>query len=437
MGGIYWGVAIMSNHDRQVRRETLANGLRLVWLPMPHAHTVHITAVVRAGSHYETSKNNGVSHLLEHLHLTTSRKYPTRQTMNDAFANIPGNRNGHTCPSMVQFDISTISEKLAPACDYMAEVLEIREFDEETIRAEKAVLTVEMRAPHDNTWEDAVSFLFANRRLGLLQGGTADGFGKITNEAVHEFQRWAFCPSRMVVAIAGSFAESDLDLARKCFGRLAKGAPPPAIREPTPRRLPVIRRVANIEWRNGILLNFTTNQMANRVEYSCLIFLYYAMFHPCSPLHVSLRYGQSSIYHVYCHPFSVFNHWLFPIYAHANCKEQHWFAESVCKFLKSIRDGVVHQDWFEQSRGTLIHYLLDSMNNPSSVATSLAIGEVALPEHLRASYEEEVATLRTIQPSDLIAFACKTFRLENLLVQRTRHPWQTDRHIRRAISTLA
>jgi len=427
----------MSNHNCQVRRETLANGLRLVWQPMPHAHTVHITACVRAGSHYETSKNNGVSHLLEHLHLTTSRKYPTHQAMNEAFSCITGNRNGHTTPSMVQFDISTIPEKLSPACDYMAEILEIRDFQDAIVRAEKAVLSVEMRVPRDNTWEDAVSFLFANRRLGLMQGGTGDGFGKFTLEAVHEFQRWAFCPSRMVVAIAGSFAESDLEVARRCLGQLGKGASPPAIREPTMRPLPVIRRVANVEWRNGIQLIFSTNQLAKRIEYSCLIFLYYSILHQSSPLHQSLRYGQSSLYHVYCHPFLVFNHWLFPIYAHANHKEQHWFAESVCTFLKGIRDGNVSQDWFEQSRGTLIHSILDSMNNPSSVADSLATCELSLPEQLRASYDDDVTSFRTIRPEDLIEFARKTFRLENLLVQRTRRMWQSDRHIRRAISILA
>jgi len=357
--------------------------------------------------------------------------------MNEAFANIPGYRNGETSWNKIQFSIGTVPEKFPEACEHMADVLEIREFDEEIIRAEKALLAVEMRGAGDDHWAQAMRFLLGGKHWSLPRGGLEKSFTKISNDSIHEFQRWVFCPARIVVVIAGSFAETDTDSARRSFGRLANGCIAPSQPFPKLPHLPVIRRVPNISGRSGVLLMFAVGQLATHLEYNCLNFLWYALLHESSPLFDEIRYGHASLYHVYCSPYTVADHWLIPIYAFANRKEQHWFVDSVCRFLKSVCNGDIQQGWFEQARDSLIHSYLDAMHDPEIIANSVAFAEAVFPENLRSTFDEDVRTLRTLQPSDVVALARKTFRLDNLLVQRTRHLWQTDRHIRRAISILA
>ena len=47
--------------------ETLENGLKVATLPMEHMESVAIGIWIRAGGRFEETRNNGISHLLEHL----------------------------------------------------------------------------------------------------------------------------------------------------------------------------------------------------------------------------------------------------------------------------------------------------------------------------------------------------------------------------------
>ena len=46
----------------------LSNGLTFIYYPISNAQSVEIGLYVKAGSRYETKSNNGITHLLEHMH---------------------------------------------------------------------------------------------------------------------------------------------------------------------------------------------------------------------------------------------------------------------------------------------------------------------------------------------------------------------------------
>ena len=47
---------------------SLANGLNVYYYPLPNAYSICIGMYVKVGSRYENASNNGISHLLEHMH---------------------------------------------------------------------------------------------------------------------------------------------------------------------------------------------------------------------------------------------------------------------------------------------------------------------------------------------------------------------------------
>ena len=63
-------------------RDTLTNGLTVVTVEMPHIHTMEVSMFVRAGLRFETEKNNGVSHFLEHMMFRGNKKYPNSIALN-------------------------------------------------------------------------------------------------------------------------------------------------------------------------------------------------------------------------------------------------------------------------------------------------------------------------------------------------------------------
>src|SRR6185436_19086524 len=58
-------------------KKILKNGLRLVTVPMKDNPTVTVLVLVEAGSKYETKKENGISHFLEHLCFKGTTKRPS------------------------------------------------------------------------------------------------------------------------------------------------------------------------------------------------------------------------------------------------------------------------------------------------------------------------------------------------------------------------
>ena len=73
-----------------VVRNVLPNGLTSVIVETPHLHSAMCAVYVRVGSRHEDLKNNGVSHLLEHLFFRGSHRFPDSVQMNAAVEALGG-----------------------------------------------------------------------------------------------------------------------------------------------------------------------------------------------------------------------------------------------------------------------------------------------------------------------------------------------------------
>lgn len=51
-----------------MERHLLTNKVKVLYYPLPHSFSTTISLLVKVGSRNETLKNNGISHLLEHMH---------------------------------------------------------------------------------------------------------------------------------------------------------------------------------------------------------------------------------------------------------------------------------------------------------------------------------------------------------------------------------
>ena len=63
---------------------TLANGVRVVALPMPHLQTAGVSVFVRVGSAHESRALNGIGHVLEHMAFKGTRERDAHRVNLDA-----------------------------------------------------------------------------------------------------------------------------------------------------------------------------------------------------------------------------------------------------------------------------------------------------------------------------------------------------------------
>ena len=112
---------MMSGTD--VRIEKLDNGLTVVVASQPHRSRAQIALYVRVGSRFETAKQNGLSHFLEHMLYRGNPRLPTAHDVNLAFESIGGYLYAATQVDSGVFSLGLPSESVAAATPLFADVL--------------------------------------------------------------------------------------------------------------------------------------------------------------------------------------------------------------------------------------------------------------------------------------------------------------------------
>ena len=91
--------------------DILPGGLRVVTVEMPHLHRVEMGCYVGVGSRYETVKEAGISHFLEHALFRGTEDYPTGVLLDEAFERIGGAAN-----AWVDAEMTCVFSRLHPDC---------------------------------------------------------------------------------------------------------------------------------------------------------------------------------------------------------------------------------------------------------------------------------------------------------------------------------
>ena len=77
-------------------KKTLANGLRLVAVEMPHLHSAEIAIYLKVGGRNDPDGKAGISHFLEHMLFRGTAEHPTTLELETAFEAIGGSVNAAT-----------------------------------------------------------------------------------------------------------------------------------------------------------------------------------------------------------------------------------------------------------------------------------------------------------------------------------------------------
>ncbi len=112
----------MQLSDLKPVRTVLANGLRLVAIPMPHMHRSVLEAQIRIGSRFESASENGISHFLEHMLYRGTPRYPTAHDQALAFETLGGTLLAATAKDFGSMQIAMPPERFLDVLPLVSEV---------------------------------------------------------------------------------------------------------------------------------------------------------------------------------------------------------------------------------------------------------------------------------------------------------------------------
>lgn len=211
--------------------DVMANGLTLVTVEMPHIHTMEVSMFVRAGLRFETDKNNGISHFLEHMMFRGNKKYPNSISLNKEFENIGRDLRASTLGEYTQYGFSPHISELDKGMELFSEFLYSPTFPE--IELEREIILEEY---YEELNEEGVNVDINNQACKLLYPdnpiswptiGTEKSIKSINVEMLRDYYNVHYVPGNMILAVSGP-TEHDyiLSMAEKYFSRFSNTVAP-------------------------------------------------------------------------------------------------------------------------------------------------------------------------------------------------------------------
>ncbi len=200
----------------------LGNGLTVVFERLAHLKSAAAGVWVKAGSMLETSGENGLSHLMEHMAFkgTTKRSARELAELTDALG---GHLNAATSKLCTSFYAKVTDADLPLAIDLLADLVMHPLMRREDLEKEKNVVLEEIAMAEDSPEDVADDLIneamYSGQSLAMTVLGKKEEIAAYTSESLFRFYEKFYTPANTVVAVAGRFERQQLmDSLQSAFG---------------------------------------------------------------------------------------------------------------------------------------------------------------------------------------------------------------------------
>ena len=224
----------------RVATDHLGNGLRVVVVETPHLHGAAVGLYAAAGSRYETPRNNGLSHFVEHMLFRGSAGFPSSFALNRAIEERCGMLNGETGRDYSLYQVYFHPRELGEVLCILSDLFTAPLFSD--IELERQIVLEEILDDFDehgqrvNLDDVGRGHAWPGHPLGFPITGPEANIRRFSRRQVLAHFRRHYGARNLVLAVAGPLASGRVfALARRSFGGLPAGRR--QVPRPAPRSL--------------------------------------------------------------------------------------------------------------------------------------------------------------------------------------------------------
>lgn len=216
------------------RIETLANGLKVVAVAMPHLHSAELALYVKVGGRNDPPGKAGLAHFLEHMLFRGTAEFPTSLDIENAFEAIGGSINASTDEECTCFFTRIHPGHLPRGVEILSSMI-LRPLLSD-IEIEKKIIIEEALDDLSEKGEDinphnlASRLLWKSHSLGQPTIGTLETISSFSQEDLQNHAAAWYLPGNAVLVAAGNFEQEPFFAAVDgCFGAWQGGEAVPAV----------------------------------------------------------------------------------------------------------------------------------------------------------------------------------------------------------------
>ena len=231
----------MTLADDDTHLNTLANGVRVLVLRVPRRQTVNVSVYLHTGSQHESARQNGISHLVEHMAFkgTTGRDC---QRINLDAERLGAEVNAHTDKDHSAFHMHGLARDAAAFVAMLGDIVQHGTFPEDELERERQVILQELAEDEDDALAAAFRLFdkvcYGTHPLARPVIGTRRNIERFTRADLLAYVQRQYSAANVVVAAAGDIDPEDFtQRVQAAFAAMPPGA---------------ANRVAPPTWRGGV-----------------------------------------------------------------------------------------------------------------------------------------------------------------------------------------
>lgn len=216
--------------------KTLANGVRLLAIPLPHLQSASVGVFLRVGSRDETPATNGISHVLEHMAFkgTATRSV---QAINMDAERLGADVNAFTSKDSTGYFMSGLGRHAGRFLEMTADIVLNSTFPEAELQRELDVIRQEAieyaEDPQDSSSDLLDRALWGDHPMGMPVIGTVENIERFTRGDLVAHVKAHYVAGKTVVAAAGQLdVNAFFALAERLFAGMPRGADAGAMATP-------------------------------------------------------------------------------------------------------------------------------------------------------------------------------------------------------------
>lgn len=209
-------------------KKTLPNGLRYLFIPMEQTQTMLAMALVATGADFESKKDNGLSHFLEHMCFKGTTKRPSAKDIALELDTIGADYNAFTSRGYTGYFARAHKKHASHIFEIVSDIYLNSNFPNEEIEKEKGVVIQEINMyaddPQSRVSKLATELLYGDQPAGWEIIGTKETVSSFTRKDLLRYRKNQYDAKNTLVVIAGNFDQKEIEKEiRKTFGKMPAG----------------------------------------------------------------------------------------------------------------------------------------------------------------------------------------------------------------------
>ncbi len=396
------------------RKDTLANGIRVVSETLPKSRSVSIGVWVKVGSRHEPPQIGGISHFIEHLFFKGTEKRSAKEIAIE-MDSLGGEMNAFTSQETTTYYAKVVDEHLPVVIEILADILLGAKFDPVEMEKERKVILEEIKGVED-TPDDYIHELFTNTvwpdsSLGRPILGTKDTIRDLKHDDILSYINSNYSPREIVISVAGNFEHARLiELLNLNFGKLARNGTPR--KETTPAFSPAVSVKKKQLEQVQLCLGCKGLHYTHEDRYTILALNTVLGNSMSSRLFQEIREQNALAYSIYSYVTFYRDTGLLTVYAGTDPSNALEVVRLVMKELNKIKEEGITAAEEQRVKNQIKGNLILSLESSNSHMSRIARQEIYFGKYL--SIDDIIKGVESVNAKEVQRLAQTLFNRENL-----------------------